>query len=83
MLAVKMLPCVVCGRAGPNDAHHCQSDRFGARKVSDYEVIPLCPRHHRHEYGPGAYHYSKRAWEEKHGPDHGFLDLVARQLSAK
>jgi hypothetical protein len=30
-------------------------------------VIALCPRHHRREFGPGAFHYSPRAFYEAHG----------------
>lgn len=71
--AVKQLPCVVCGSPGPNDAHHCQSGRFSKARSSDFDTIPLCPRHHRQEYGPGAYHYSKRAWEDTHGPDTDYI----------
>jgi hypothetical protein len=37
-------------------------------------TIPLClPCHLR-------YHARKRAWIADHGPDYGFLDLVARLL---
>ena len=78
MLAVKALPCVICGAQGPNDAHHVQSGRYGTRKASDWEVIPLCRKDHTE--GPQAYHRDKRAWEARHGPDHGFLPLVAEML---
>ena len=74
MRAVKALPCVCCRSPGPNDAHHCQSGRYGKAKASDFDVIPLCPRHHRQEYGPGAYHYSKREWESLHGPDYSYIE---------
>lgn len=79
MAAVKQLPCVITGRMGC-DAHHCQSGRYGSARRSDYAVIPLHPTAHRQEYGEGAYHYSKRAWEEKHGPDYGFLPRVYAML---
>ena len=74
MRAVKMLPCVICGRPGPNDAHHCQSGRFSKARSSDFDVISLCPPCHRQEYGPGAYHYSKRAWEAAHGLDTDYIE---------
>ena len=75
--AVKALRCVVCGRAGPNDAHHCFHDRatrFGGRKAGHFETIPLCKEHHQH--GPDAIHNAKRTWRERWGPDHGYIESV-------
>lgn len=51
---VRSLPCAVCGHE-PCDAHH----RIGGKKrgvgikVSDYEALPLCRKHHNeiHQYG--------------------------------
>lgn len=79
MAAVKTLPCVITGLMGV-DAHHCQSGRYGSARRSDYAVIPLHPSAHRQEYGPGAYHYSKREWEAQHGPDYCFLPRVYAML---
>lgn len=69
--AVKSLRCAICGRSGPSDAHHCFHDRFGARRVSDYEVIPLCKAHHQD--GPDAIHKIKATWRKKWGPDHSYI----------
>lgn len=57
---VKGLPCLVCGCYGV-EVHHEGKPR------SDFNVLPLCPRHHRREYGPGAYHYSPKAFYALHG----------------
>lgn len=70
MQAVKQLPCCVCGSAPPNDAHHCISDRYGTRKASDFETVPLCKECHQ---GPHGVHAEKRSWRERHGPDHGYI----------
>lgn len=78
MARVKMLPCVICGAAPPNDAHHCTHGRFGTRKVSGFDTIPLCKAHHQD--GPDAIHNGKESWAEKHGPDYGFIPLVRAQL---
>jgi hypothetical protein len=32
---VKSLPCVICLKPGPSDAHHVICDRYGQRKASD------------------------------------------------
>lgn len=78
--AVKSLPCVICRRPGPSDAHHVICDRYGHHKVSDFDVIPLCKAHHQD--GPEAIHNGKASWVEKHGPDHGYLPLVDQWLRA-
>jgi len=79
MRRVKMLPCIVCGKPGPNDAHHCISGRYGTRKASDFETVPMCRSCHLD--GPNAIHRNKREWEERHGPDYGFLDMVKKALA--
>ena len=78
MRRVKALPCVICGSTPPSDAHHCIHDRYGSRKASDFDVIPLCKAHHQD--GPEAIHNGKQTWRDKHGPDHAFLPLVKRLL---
>ncbi|MCV2449400.1 DUF968 domain-containing protein [Paracoccus sp. DMF] len=79
MARVKALPCVICKRPGPSDAHHVFCGRYGSDKASDFETIPLCKSHHQH--GPEAIHNAKESWEAKHGPDHSYLPLVAAWLN--
>jgi len=67
---VKALPCLVCG-SQPVEAHHLPDPR------SDFRVVPLCPFHHREEYGPQAYHYSRPNFNAEHGSDE---QLLARTL---
>ena len=55
MARVAELPCVCCG-ARPVEVHHCISGRYGQRKASDRETIPLCFAHHR---GPEGIHTSE------------------------
>jgi hypothetical protein len=71
---VKQLPCVACGKPGPSEAHHCYHDRYGTRKASDFDVIPLCPACHRTDRL--SVHNAKATWRETHGPDHGFIPQV-------
>ena len=75
MGAVKMLPCLVCGCAG-SEFHHEGKPR------SDLKGLPLCPRHHRREFGPGAYHYSPRAFYALHGDSEALLKRVDELLAA-
>ena len=68
MAWVKSLPCLVCGCYGV-DVHHEGKPR------SDFNVLPLCPPHHRRKYGPGAFHYRHQAFCALHGSS---ADLPAR-----
>ncbi len=70
MLRVKTLGCLICG--APAEAHHLPGPR------DDWRTIPLCPFHHRTEYGSQSYHYSRRAFNERHGSDE---ELLARTLA--
>jgi len=68
---VAALPCLICG-AMPVEVHHLHGKR------DDLRTIPLCPRHHRTEYGPQAYHYSRRNFNALHGSDD---ELLARTMA--
>lgn len=72
---VKSMPCVICRKPGPSDAHHVFHGRYGSRKVSDFETIPLCKFHHQD--GPDAIHNDKAGWLERYGPDYGYLTSTA------
>ena len=73
MARVAELPCMICG-AFEIEVHHFPDPR------SDMRVAPLCPRHHKREYGEGAYHYSRRAFNALHGSDGELLEIVADML---
>lgn len=66
--------CILCGR--PAEVHHCIHDRYSTKRRSNWDVIPLCPEHHR--IGPEAIHTDKEAWREKHGPDYSYLPIVMK-----
>lgn len=75
LAAVAALRCMVCGRWGV-EVHHLPDPR------SNFRVLPLCPQHHRREYGPGAYHYDKGAFHELHGSPEQLLDRVKAMIAA-
>ena len=76
MEAVKALPCLVCGCHGV-EVHHEGYPR------SDFNVLPLCPQHHRREYGPGAIHYSRKSFYADHGSSADLLARVAQMLAVR
>lgn len=73
MARVAQLGCLVCGAVNV-EVHHFPDPR------SDLRVAPLCPRHHRREFGEGAYHYSPRAFHVAHGTVEALLARVAALL---
>ena len=70
---VAQLRCLVCG-TWPVEVHHEGKPR------SDMNCLPLCPKHHRTEFGPGSYHYSPKAFYAKHGTSEELLENVRNQL---
>ncbi|MDK8874363.1 hypothetical protein [Paracoccus sp. SSJ] len=74
MRAVAHLPCLVCG-CWPVEVHH------EGRPRSNMRVLPLCPKHHRREFGPTAYHYSPRAFYAAHGTSDELLARVDRMIA--
>jgi hypothetical protein len=81
---VKEMDCAACGRHGPSDAHHCKDKPpFDERdiyqrlpigcKSGPQDTIPLCKDCHQ---GANGYHTSPKLWNERHGPDYGFLTFV-------
>lgn len=78
MARVAQLPCVICGRR-PVQVHHVFHGRYGQRKATDFETIPLCPEHH--QVGPYAIHNDKAGWLDRWGADHSYLAVVADALA--
>lgn len=82
MAAVKQLPCIICGAPAPSDAHHPICERFGGRKVSGFDVIPLC-HSGCHQDGPRAIHTDKTAWMQRNGSDRDYIEPTRNQVPKK
>lgn len=65
----EQMGCMVCG-IWPAELHHATRPR------DHRKVLPLCPQHHRREFGAGAYHYSPRAFLAAHGEIETLLATV-------
>lgn len=76
---VKQLPCVICGAPPPSIAHHCFHGRYGTRKTSDFDTIPLCSKHHD-SWQPDGVHAIKEEWAARYGPDYGFIEQTRKLL---
>ena len=54
MARVADLGCAVCWRMGilsPSELHHPRRGTGMGQRASDFDVIPLCPEHHRGSTG--------------------------------
>lgn len=81
MEGIKGERCVICDAHPPSDAHHCCHDRYGSKKESGFDTIPLCKAHHQD--GPEAIHNGKETWRRKHGPDHSYIKQTRETLREK
>ncbi|MCB1281010.1 MAG: DUF968 domain-containing protein [Salinibacterium sp.] len=56
---VKALPCGLCGRCGPNHAHHVRTGQGMGQRAGHFCTVPLCPDCHE---GPQGIHGDKTLW---------------------
>lgn len=82
---VVALGCVLCRINGyqdtPAEAHHPRTGVGAGQKASHYDVIALCPHHHR--LGNDALHVmGRRAFERRHGVTELELLEMTRRLLA-
>ncbi|AUR89854.1 recombination enhancement RecA-dependent nuclease [Vibrio phage 1.133.O._10N.222.51.E4] len=81
---VVSLGCVVCSELGiqdsPAEAHHIGNGTMG-KKASNFEVIPLCPSHHRLGGYGVAVHAGRKAFESAYGTERGLLEIVLEKVN--
>ena len=75
--------CIICYKMGypntPCELHHIKDKTGMGKKASNYEVIGLCPTHHRQ--GKESYHFSPKAFTEKWGTQRELLKLNKELVS--
>lgn len=83
MDSVAQLGCVACAMLGhydtPAELHHIKDKTGMGRKASNFEVIPLCPLHHR--IGQYSYHYSPAEFTGSFGGQRDLLNIVLDALA--
>lgn len=72
---VRTLPCCICDRPGPNEAHHAGADRGMGIKCNDTRAISLCSRCHAEWHSIGV-----KSFQEKHNVS--VKDMVIVTLEA-
>lgn len=68
---VAELGCIIC--KSPAEIHHIRTG-MGHKRANHYQVIPLCPTHHRNGGYGTAIHAGIKAFESNFGLE---LDLLA------
>ncbi len=85
---VASLGCVACRNHGygetPAELHHVRDGQGTAQRASDFEVIPLCPPHHRGTAHPNipSIHMQKRRFEREFGTERELLAQTVREVEA-
>lgn len=75
---VVALGCSVCWR--PAEAHHILTGKGMGQKASHFDVIPLCPDHHRNGGHGVAIHSGVKTWEANFGTEAEHLERVRAVL---
>lgn len=80
--AVAALGCIVClnnGNEGtPAELHHIRAGQGMSQRANEFEIIPLCPFHHRLGMWGHAVHAGRVMWEANHGTER---ELLAQTLA--
>ena len=79
------IACLVQGTPGtPAEIHHIRAGKGKGQRASNYEVIGLCPAHHRGTMHPQvpSIHMAKRAFIEQFGTEQDLLQQVRRLIGA-
>lgn len=83
MSLVADMGCIACEKIGyfgtPAELHHIREGQGGAQRASNYEVIPLCPHHHRVGGYGEAFHAGQQVWESKFGAESDLLIEVSER----
>ena len=76
MSRVADLGCICCGQ--PAELHHPRRHTGLGLRSSNYDVIPLCPNHHR--LGKVSIHLGKAQFERTFGTEKDLLKKVKKGL---
>ncbi len=72
--------CIVCRRLGfldtPAEIHHVRFSVGASQRASNYDVLPLCPHHHRTGGYGEAFHAGPKIWQEKYGHEKELLHVI-------
>ncbi len=68
--------CYICGQGA--EIHHNTNNRAYSKKSSNFNIIPLCPNHHRGQ--DGIHHIGVKKWESIFGDQDKIVEKVKRRV---
>jgi len=71
---VAEMGCIICG--SPAEIHHVRAGMGMGQRNDHFNVIPLCPNHHRNGGYGVAFHAGKKGFEAKYGTEAELLETV-------
>lgn len=76
--------CIVCrkfyGVESPAEIHHLRAGQGMGQRASNFDVIPLCPHHHRIGGWGIALHAGQKEFEKRHASERELLDVTREIL---
>ena len=79
MAAVADIGCIVCLNLGygqsPAEIHHI-STGAKSKRASNFDIIGLCPNHHRLGGHGIAIHAGRKTWEARYGTENELMSQV-------
>lgn len=78
---VAALNCIICQR--PAEIHHIREGAGGGQRASNFDVLPLCPDHHRNGGYGVAIHAGQKEWERLYGTERELHEAVIKQLEGR
>ena len=71
---VAELGCIICHQ--PAEIHHLRTGMGMGQRNTNFNVIPLCPLHHRTGGYGTAFHAGRKAFEQNFGTEEELLKRV-------
>jgi hypothetical protein len=75
---VASIGCIICHR--PAEIHHIRNGMGLSQRNSNYNVLPLCPEHHRTGGHGVAIHAGQKTFEANFGTESELLEKVSKFL---
>ena len=72
---VAQMPCMACG-SHPVELHHPRRGMGVSMRASHFDVLPLCPAHHRTGGYGIAIHAGQKTWEAMYGTEAFLLEKL-------
>lgn len=76
MSKVVAIGCILDNCRMPAEVHHIRAGVGMGQRNSNFNILPLCPAHHRTGGFGVAIHAGQKTWEKKYGTELDLLNKV-------